>query len=92
MTVPRRILILFAHPALRKSRLNRRLAAAAQSVEGVRVRDLYEEYPDFMIHVKREQELLEAHDVILLMAMLPAGTCCTWDTQSLAKEVRGEGA
>ncbi len=29
------------------------------------MRDLYEEYPDFMIDVEREQELLSAHDVIL---------------------------
>lgn len=61
----RRILILFAHPALRKSRINRRLLAAARSVDGVTVRDLYEEYPDFMIDVAAEQRLLESHDVIL---------------------------
>jgi glutathione-regulated potassium-efflux system ancillary protein KefG len=61
----RNILILFAHPALRKSRINRRLLAAARGVEGVTVRDLYEEYPDFMIDVAREQELLRAHEVIL---------------------------
>lgn len=65
MTVPRRILILFAHPALGKSRINRRLLAAARTVEGVTIHDLYEEYPDFMIDVKREQDLLEKHDVIL---------------------------
>ncbi len=65
VTPPRRILILFAHPALRKSRINRRMLAIASGVPGVTVQDLYEEYPDFMINVKREQELLEAHDVIL---------------------------
>ena len=65
MTVPRRILILFAHPALGKSRINRRLLAAAGTVKGVTIHDLYEEYPDFMIDVKREQDLLEMHDVIL---------------------------
>ena len=65
MIVPRRILILFAHPALGKSRINRRLLAAAGTVKGVTIHDLYEEYPDFMIDVKREQDLLEKHDVIL---------------------------
>lgn len=60
-----RVLVLFAHPALRKSRCNRRLLAAARSVPGVTVRDLYEEYSDFMIDVPREQELLRAHDVIV---------------------------
>jgi glutathione-regulated potassium-efflux system ancillary protein KefG len=61
----RRILILFAHPAIRKSRINRRLLAAARSVGGVTVHDLYEEYPDFMIDIAAEQRLLESHDVIL---------------------------
>ncbi|MDB6132551.1 MAG: oxidoreductase [Verrucomicrobiales bacterium] len=60
-----RVLVLFAHPALRKSRCNRRLLAAARSVAGVTVRDLYEEYSDFMIDVPREQDLLRAHDVIV---------------------------
>ena len=50
---------------MRKSRINRRLLQAARGVEGVTVHDLYEEYPDFMIDVEREQELLNAHDVIL---------------------------
>lgn len=65
MAESRRILILFAHPALRKSRVNRRLLAAARRVGGVTVRDLYEEYPDFMIDVASEQRLLEEHEVIL---------------------------
>lgn len=60
-----KVLILFAHPALRKSRCNRRLLAAARAVAGVTIRDLYEEYSDFMIDVPQEQELLRAHDVII---------------------------
>lgn len=60
-----RVLVLFAHPALRKSRCNRRLLAAARGVAGVTVHDLYEEYSDFMIDVPREQDLLRAHDVIV---------------------------
>jgi glutathione-regulated potassium-efflux system ancillary protein KefG len=61
-----RILILFAHPALHKSVVNRHLIAAAERVAGVTVRHLYELYPDYLIDVKAEQELLEAHDVIIL--------------------------
>jgi glutathione-regulated potassium-efflux system ancillary protein KefG len=61
-----RILILFAHPALHKSQVNRHLIAAAETVEGVTVRDLYEIYPDYLIDVKAEQELLVAHDIIIL--------------------------
>ncbi len=61
----RKILILFAHPALERSRVNRRLFEAASAREGVTAHDLYETYPRQIIDVKREQELCEAHDVLL---------------------------
>ena len=61
----KRILIQFAHPALQKSRVNRKLIAALQSLEDVTINDLYEEYPDFSVNVKREQELLLSHDIIV---------------------------
>lgn len=64
--VSQRVLLLFAHPAIHKSRANRALFAAAQSVEGLTVRNLYEIYPDFLIEVPAEQRLLEAHDVVVL--------------------------
>jgi glutathione-regulated potassium-efflux system ancillary protein KefG len=60
-----RVLILFAHPALQKSRVNRQLADAVRSLEGVTFRDLYEEYPDLHLNVKAEQDLIVAHDVIV---------------------------
>lgn len=60
-----RILILFAHPALEKSRVQYRLAKAAQTLEGVHFHDLYQHYPDFMIDVEYEQALLRKHDIIL---------------------------
>ena len=60
------VLVLYAHPAPHKSRINRRLAAAAREVDGVTFRDLYELYPDFMIDVEEEQKLLQQHDVIVL--------------------------
>jgi len=60
------VLVLYAHPAPHKSRINRRLAAAAREVAGVTFRDLYELYPDFMIDVEEEQKLLQEHDVIVL--------------------------
>jgi glutathione-regulated potassium-efflux system ancillary protein KefG len=62
----RRVLILFAHPAIHKSRVNGRLAAGVRNLEGVTFRDLYEEYPDFNIDVRREQALLLEHDPIVL--------------------------
>jgi glutathione-regulated potassium-efflux system ancillary protein KefG len=61
-----RILIQFAHPVLEKSRVNRRLIAAVESLDFVTVNDLYEQYPDFDIDVAREQELLLAHDYVVL--------------------------
>ncbi len=60
-----RVLILFAHPALQKSRVNRKLIAAVQNMENVTIRDLYEEYPDFFVDVHREQALLLSHDIIV---------------------------
>ncbi|WP_395743678.1 NAD(P)H-dependent oxidoreductase [Prosthecobacter sp.] len=60
------VLVLYAHPAPHKSRINHRLAAAARQVEGVTFRDLYELYPDFLIDVEEEQKLLKEHDIIVL--------------------------
>jgi glutathione-regulated potassium-efflux system ancillary protein KefG len=59
------ILILFAHPALEKSRINRHLIQAVRGLEGVTIHDLYEVYPNFHIDVKFEQDLLLAHDIIV---------------------------
>jgi glutathione-regulated potassium-efflux system ancillary protein KefG len=61
----RRVLVLFAHPVLERSRVNRRLADAIRGLEGVTFRDLYELYPNFSIDVQAEQEQLLAHDVIV---------------------------
>ena len=62
----RRILVLFAHPALEKSRVNRRLVAAIEGLDGVTFHDIYEAYPEYDIEIRREQELLLAHDVLVL--------------------------
>ena len=58
-----KILVLFAHPAFQKSRVNRHLVGAIRGLEGVTFRDLYETYPDFQIDVPVEQGLLRRHDV-----------------------------
>ena len=63
--VPSRVLILFAHPALEKSRVNRHLFRAPETVPGVTLVDLYEEYPDFQVDVRREQARLLEHDIIV---------------------------
>ncbi len=59
------ILILFAHPALEKSRVNWHLIQAVQGLDSVTIHDLYEVYPDFQINVKFEQDLLLAHDIVV---------------------------
>jgi glutathione-regulated potassium-efflux system ancillary protein KefG len=61
-----RVLILFAHPALEKSRVNRRLVETVRGLQGVTFQDLYEAYPDFDVDVRREQGLLLAHDTLVL--------------------------
>jgi glutathione-regulated potassium-efflux system ancillary protein KefG len=60
-----KVLVLLAHPALQRSRVNRRLADAVRGLPGVTVHDLYDSYPDFDLDVPREQALLLAHDVIV---------------------------
>ncbi|RIK39742.1 MAG: NAD(P)H oxidoreductase [Chloroflexi bacterium] len=61
-----RVLILFAHPSLEKSRVHRRLVQEAATLPGVTFHDLYEAYPDFDIDIAREQSLLTGHDLIVL--------------------------
>lgn len=59
------VLILFAHPAFEKSRVNRQLVGHVQGLSGVTFHDLYEAYYTFDIDVSNEQKLLETHDCII---------------------------
>lgn len=60
-----KILILFAHPALQKSRVNRVLIEGIGQLDGVTFHDLYQAYPELDIDVKFEQDLLGQHQVIV---------------------------
>ncbi len=62
----RRILVLFAHPALERSRVNVRLMEGVRDLEGVTIHDLYERYPTFAVDVRREKALLLEHDAVVL--------------------------
>jgi glutathione-regulated potassium-efflux system ancillary protein KefG len=62
----RRVLVLFAHPAVERSRVNRVLAAAVRDLPGVTFHDLYDAYPDFDVDVGREQALLAGHDAVVV--------------------------
>jgi glutathione-regulated potassium-efflux system ancillary protein KefG len=61
-----KVLILFAHPALQRSRINARLVEAVRNLEGVTFHDLYEAYPEFDVDVRREQALLAEHQIVVL--------------------------
>lgn len=63
---PERVLVVFAHPALEKSRVNRILIRGIDRIAGVTFHDLYQAYPDFDVDVSAEQALLCSHDVIVL--------------------------
>jgi glutathione-regulated potassium-efflux system ancillary protein KefG len=59
------VLVVFAHPSLQTSRVQRSLIRRAPSIDGVSVRDLYELYPEFDVDVEAEQAALLEHDVIV---------------------------
>lgn len=61
-----RVLILLAHPQLENSKANRVMIEAVRDLPHVTVHDLYREYPDFKIDVKKEQALLVQFDAIVL--------------------------
>lgn len=61
----KRILILFAHPALEKSRVNRKLIENIDENQAITFHDLYQHYPEFDIDVAAEQRLLVQHDIII---------------------------
>lgn len=60
-----RVLVLFAHPRLEKSRANRRLIAHLPADDRITFVDLYDRYPDFNIDIAAEQSQLIAHDIIV---------------------------
>lgn len=61
----KKILILFAHPAFHKSRINKALIQSIEGLEGITINNLYEKYPDFFIDITAEQKLLLEHDIII---------------------------
>ncbi len=65
--MPRRILVLFAHPTIHRSEANRAMLKAMQGLEDVTLVDLYGEYPALDIDIDREQRRLLAHDVLVFM-------------------------
>ena len=60
-----KILILFAHPLYEKSRVNQILNQYIPDSEYITFHDLYEEYPEFEINIRKEQQLIREHDIIV---------------------------
>jgi len=60
-----KILILFAHPAIHKSRVNAKMIEVVSGLNSVTVNNLYQEYPDFFINIKKEQQLLVQHEIVI---------------------------
>jgi glutathione-regulated potassium-efflux system ancillary protein KefG len=65
MQIQNKILVIFAHPLLEKSIVNKALIEAIPKSDHITFRDLYELYPEFDIDVEAEQKQLSAHDVII---------------------------
>lgn len=59
-------LVVVAHPDLSSSRINATWCKAIESLAGVTVIDLYGRYPSGEIDIVAEQQLIEAHDRIVL--------------------------
>ena len=64
------ILILFAHPAFRRSKINAALRRSVEGLKGITFHDLYASYPDFLLDVTHEQQMCEEHDVIIFQSPL----------------------
>lgn len=61
----KKILVLLSHPKLENSRVHKALLNEIKLLSNVTVQDLYEEYPNFNIDIKKEQQLLLNHDIII---------------------------
>ena len=61
----KKILVLFAHPSLEESRVNKQVLALLSNMEHVTVRDLYELYPEYELDRQEEQIALIEHDVVI---------------------------
>src|SRR5438093_9844710 len=59
-------LVLFAHPRLSTSVVQKALLQSLRNLDGITFHDLYATYPDFGIDVAREQQMLVDHELIVL--------------------------
>jgi len=57
---------IVTHPNLKTSRVNKEIVKHFQNEPGIETRILYQAYPDWKIHVTKEQESLTKADIILV--------------------------
>jgi putative NADPH-quinone reductase len=76
-----KLLVYYAHPGHRYSRVNKEMASVAENHSDITFCDLYKEYPRYNIDIDAEQEKLLNHDVILFQHPL-----FWYSTPSLIKE------
>lgn len=62
-----RILVLTAHRSPDDSRINKTLIEALRALPNVTIHELIRVYPDYQIDVAREHELLQEHDVVVML-------------------------
>jgi len=67
MQANQRVLVLFAHPSIHRSDVNRHLLESTLQSDQVTVVDLYQEYPTYNIDIEVEQQRLRDHDVVVFM-------------------------
>lgn len=59
------ILILFAHPMIHRSNVNKAMIESVADLENVTIHDLYAAYSELHVDVAYEQALLVSHDIII---------------------------
>lgn len=69
-SAPPRALVVFADPALHRSRISRRVGEAVRGLPGVQVQDLYELYPDFFIDARPERLLVKQAQLLVFVFQL----------------------
>jgi glutathione-regulated potassium-efflux system ancillary protein KefG len=60
------LLIQFAHSNLEQSRVPKKMLQSLKTKDGITINELYEHYLDFDIDIRREQQLLLQHDIVVL--------------------------
>jgi len=61
----KKILVNVVHPNLNESIVNKKLLNGIKDLKNITINNVYENYSDFKIDVKKEQELLLSHDIIV---------------------------